>query len=369
MADLFKHICLAWLVIMGSSGKLYSQNDSLSILYAQKNYAAAKRIAENNIQHNINLPLSYLVLGRVLVETGRFDSSVRYLSKAVDVDNERSYVSSWAYGYIGRAYYELGDNKRSFENLNYAIKTKPTSNSTKYAQYYLGLLCGKDSSYCNSGGKEPAWFSLESTNILYYFQGNLSDSFLYKRFAEKHQRIYDTLNTIFHDNLSGKIKMYVFTDEAKAKRLLHRDLGFAVPEKLICYVAINQTPGHELTHIMSYWAGGTPPEEISKFINEGVSVFFDFSGRDNFAAATSAAKKYKYTKSILDIWNNFGSYPDELTYPAAGAFIAYIYNILNPEEFKSLLKKQTVGQLKKILSRRFSTVIDSFNKEIGINNL
>lgn len=209
------------------------------------------------------------------------------------------------------------------------------------------------------------WMTIERNNITYCFQGamGLDEA---SRFTDQHEEAYTTIDKVFKAQLPHKLRFFIWTDTALARLLLSRPAGFAEPLQCICYIRTNQTRGHEMTHILSYWAGGIPPTKTTKFINEGVAVAFDLNAGNKVDIAKKAASG-KGIHNIIDLWS--GSYPatEEVLYPVAGAFVEFLYKQNLPDQFSALIRNQTIESAETIYGKaQFDKLVADFNALIAL---
>lgn len=209
------------------------------------------------------------------------------------------------------------------------------------------------------------WMTIERDNIMYYFQGNGKEGA--SIFTDMHEEAYVQLNPVFDARLPQKLRFFIWTDWEQAQHLLGHFPGFAIPEECVCHIRANQTLGHEMTHILSYWADGVEPTNYSRFIVEGVAVAFDLNENDKIETAKEAIAGYN-VESISDFWGgSFENAPEDLLYPVAGAFVQYLYQLNQPEQFKALLKHQTIEDAAQIYGQeRLTTIIGEFDKLLGL---
>lgn len=209
------------------------------------------------------------------------------------------------------------------------------------------------------------WMTIDRANITYYFQGaGAKGASIY---TDLHEEAYQKLQDIFKAQLPQKLRFFVWTDWSMAEQRLNRPLGFAVPTATVCHVRANQTLGHEITHILSYWSKGVIPSSYAKFIDEGVSVAFDLRGDDKIGTAKNALKNYTI-KSITEIWSGkYRNGPEDLLYPVGGAFIEYLYNLNQPDKFFALLKNQTQNDAETIYGKdELDKMIKDFDRQLGL---
>lgn len=210
------------------------------------------------------------------------------------------------------------------------------------------------------------WGVVRSNHIDYYFQtaDNWTDEV--GGYVNDHENAYGQLDAIFQAQLPQKLRFYIWTDTALARRTLHEGLGFAIPYVCVVNVRPEQTVGHEMTHVLSYWAGGITPTYVTRFINEGVAVAFDLSSGSKIDQAKSAIKGQNI-KSVLDLWTGGNQASESVLYPVAGAFMEYMYKQNQPGKFDSLIKYQTIASAQTIYGNdQFDKLIADFNKQLGL---
>jgi hypothetical protein len=206
---------------------------------------------------------------------------------------------------------------------------------------------------------------IEWNNILYYFQGTGSKGA--SVFTDLHEEAYAKVDQVFDAKLPRKLRMFVWTDPQLAAQKLGYPLGFAVSKECVCFVRVNQTLGHEMTHILSYWAWGIPPKSYSKFVNEGLAVAFDLSETDKIARAKTALADYN-VQSVSQFWSgSFEAAPDDLFYAVAGAFIEFLFRKNMPDQFNALVKNQTLESAQDIYGvERLDALMKEFDGLVGL---
>ncbi len=113
------------------------------------------------------------------------------------------------------------------------------------------------------------------------------------------------------------IKIYVFNDNFHGK-FLGFNLGFSILNRYEIFTTINQSDGHELTHIISYkMANGKCI--YSKLINEGLATYLDLCSSHFHERSKNILKKDNCIK-LLE--NEFESKKDNYTLSAS--FVKYL---------------------------------------------
>ena len=203
----------------------------------------------------------------------------------------------------------------------------------------------------------PGWKKYKTKNFDFYYAPNsiLARPGAIKKFAEKRERAYAAICKYLKIKDRRRIKFFVYDSNEVARKIIGRNAGFAQSTVAIIHSRINQTVGHELTHVLSRAINGRPPP--NRVLDEGLAVFLDQSKRDYFAVA----------KSLLTE-NNLPSFEDMLEasktsseewYPAAGAFVGFLCEKYGTKRFKYLwAAKQTTFKrdFRKIYRKRLSEI-------------
>jgi len=343
----------------------YAQDMFFNMLEQEKKYAEAidyemDILAKDSTEADADACLS---LGTVFLDILKYDSAIFFLQKAVLRDDDRSWVSAWAHVHLGEAYMGKGETEKVCRELNKTIELNKTKNSVMYARRK------SDSIGCKlpNGDEFPKWITIESENIIYHFQDTFDLGLFMNRYIKEHDSAYLRINKIFQAALPQKLVFYVWNNLQLAKKLLGRDLGFTEPQQCICEVHQWQTIGHEMTHALSYWGWGITPIEMTRLINEGVAVAFHLSGRNKYQVARKALEGKGY-HSILEIWNDDQNISADIIYPIGGAFLTYLYRKSTPEQFKELIKNQTIESAKNIYGEeQFNKIIEDFDNMMELS--
>ncbi len=210
------------------------------------------------------------------------------------------------------------------------------------------------------------WGEVQGTHINYYFQtaDNWTDEV--GGYVSEHEKAYEQIDAVFKAQLPQKLRFFIWTDTALARRTLNQGLGFAVPYECLVNTRPEQTLGHEMTHVLSFWAEGVTPTLYTRFVNEGVAVAFDLSSGSKIDRAKSAIAG-QYITSVLALWANGNNASETVLYPVAGAFMEYMYKQNQPSKFDSLIKYQDIASAQAIYGKdQFDKLIADFNKLLGL---
>lgn len=192
-------------------------------------------------------------------------------------------------------------------------------------------------------GFHPAyqnWTIYETENIVFHYRVDENSKTRLDEFALSRQAAFTKINEFFNCRLERKIDFFLWDSQDEAFSVLNRYLGFAIGQYYLVHNALNQTVGHELSHIITYYLDGS--EEIIPLICEGAAVLFDQSGRDNLAFTKRMMEKNHVEKAdVKALWQNFFSLSSGVSYPLAAVFSETLLKEFGKEHYLELMRHQT----------------------------
>ncbi|OHD57013.1 MAG: hypothetical protein A2Y33_08790 [Spirochaetes bacterium GWF1_51_8] len=133
----------------------------------------------------------------------------------------------------------------------------------------------------------------------------------------------------------GNIKFYVFNDKKQGKDMGEMSLGYASPSACAVYTTFDQTPGHELTHVVAYRIDNGL-RIFSGVANEGLSTLLDQSGRNyHLLAKHLIENKIALPKLLAE---NF--HQNKYGYWLGASFVKYLIDIYGLEKYKSFFAQE-----------------------------
>jgi tetratricopeptide (TPR) repeat protein len=287
----------------------------------------------------------HLILGRSYTEKGDYKNAISYLEYAEKNDKQNSYRKAWAKGYLGTSYYMTKEYAKSKKVLEECFQLRATNNVTQYAHNKI-VLFGFHDFYKN-------WKLVETNNFKFYFQDMAEDDIA--KFVSSREFAYQKINDFFKSTLPKKIDFFVWNSREDAKRILNAGLGFANPEFCIVHCHYQETKGHEMTHVISHHS--IPISKKSGLINEGTSVYFDQTDRNEEQLVKDWLRVHKRKIDIKELWINWKSSPEELSYPLSGVFIKELIDSFGREKFMTFFKLQTYENALQIFGGELDAVI------------
>lgn len=336
--------------LIGYSTVCCAQKSELSKAYKNKDFSKIIEIRLEQLQLDSTDVDALLGVGKSYNSLNEFNLAIPYLLKAKEYATV-DWQISWSLIDLMTSYYSIGKRAEAKECYNMALKATGTKNSES-ALKNLGLLFGFDQVY-------DKWKIVEKDNIRFHFQKTAAIDNI-ENYMKVREKAFLTINEFFAANMPKKIDFFVWKSNAEAMKVLHASLGFTKPQFCISHNRSNQTRGHEITHNISFWRekSGTG----TKFINEGIGVYFDQTNNNRMLNAKQVAKKKPI--DVKDLWLNGKKYSEEILYPVAGAWVGALV-LFNKEKFLALSKNQTYQNALLIYGDELNSMIDEFNNRVN----
>ncbi|MCK9210840.1 MAG: hypothetical protein M0P61_08410 [Ignavibacteriaceae bacterium] len=328
----------------------------LNYLIKNKEYGKFHIFVDSLLEKDNNNADLNLLKGRVLVDQFRLEESKPFLEKAVSFDKQNSGAKAWGLNYLAMIAYLDNDKEKCFQYLNTSLVLNAGKNAVKFAQEKI-LIWGFSDFYKD-------WEKQETEHFVFHFQPNSIITYKTK-FMETRESAFQKISQFFDVSLQSKIDFYIWNSDAEAKEKGIYSVGFALPEFFIIHSKANQTPGHEVTHIISHYLS----KDVKKirFINEGIAVCFDCNPDTNFLKIKQIRETEKYNDkiSIIDAWLNKSKYSDGILYPVAGEFVNRILEKGGKEKFLKLVVDQSLSNARALYGELLDDVIKQIELEIN----
>jgi len=297
------------------------------------------------------------LMGRSYAMLGKYDSSLRFLDRAISLDNHHmGWITGWSYEYLGYDYYCKGELEKAEQNLQICIDMHKTNNSVRTAQHMMQII-----TLSRYFEKRP---KIETENIIYHFEDTVGINA--QEYVKTREAAYQYINNKLPTTLPRKIDFYVWTDTNESYRLFSLPTRFSLPFVFVCNSSVKSNPGSEIALMLSYWCYGQPPEKQTRFIDEGIAACFDGNNtkeKDSLFHEACGTLKNSNFHTVLDMWQYLGKYPSEL-YPVAGGFVQFMLDHSSQQQFEELIKNQTIDNAKSVYGAKFDPLIGEFNKMI-----
>jgi hypothetical protein len=195
-----------------------------------------------------------------------------------------------------------------------------------------------------SSNLDILWNEYKNENFVIYYPDNsvIKESLneWLKPREKAYRNICDFLD-ISEEICRRKVTFYVFNSMEHGDEYGYK-LGFAEPEQDRILTMYNQTPGHELAHVISYRINGKRIN--SALINEGLATSLDQSGRNY-----DRISKYLIEEGWIErenLYNLLGeSFREEkFGYPLGASFVRYVMEKYSISKFKEFFAQEELTE-------------------------
>lgn len=347
--------CLALVVFaLVPHSTIASVADDVVARFNSGDYAGAAQLGRDALKANPTDIDLELALGRSLTELGDFTAARPLLEAVIAAEDRPTWRTGWALTTLASVRFANGDIDAAMDCARRAIAQKATPNIVKATESFLLLV-----------GHSPAmagWIVVETENIRFAFHPSLKE-FDQRSFVKSRQDAFVALQAWFPADLPKKIDYFVWPDNRTAAQVGIRSLGFSRPALSVIHSRANQTPGHELVHVLSYHS--MHPKIRTGLINEGIAVLFDQQHVDRLTNARKGVQGAKLRElSIVALWKDWPSGHDEYTYPVAGAFVERLKQRGGEAKLKQLLAEQTYAAATRIYGDDLTGWIVEFERDL-----
>jgi hypothetical protein len=182
------------------------------------------------------------------------------------------------------------------------------------------------------------WKTLETEHIIFHYCK--SSDIDINNFVNLRELAFKASHEIFKSALHRKIDFFIWDSRDEAHSVLNRYLGFAIPQYYLIHSARDQSPGHELTHIITHYIPGA--RKKTSLISEGVAVMMDQVNNDKAQLVRLMMLKNDVSKvDIKALWDNFFSMTTQISYSLAGVFVKALLDEYGKSKLVELLKNQS----------------------------
>ena len=297
-----------------------------------------------------------LAVGRSLTDTGGFAEAIVFLEGAVEGDRDHTWVYAWAQVYLGSCHRQLGDDQRARRAWISARDVAATRNATRSAVGNLNAF--------GLAERFDSWSRFTSDHFEFLFSDRLVDLDR-PDFARRHEEAYWQISTWFGGGPTEPILFVVWAEQSEADEAGMPTLGFAKPELNLVHCLVEQTVGHEMTHVISYNA--LAPTVRTGLVNEGTAVHFDQSHRHRMetARAAVAAAEGVPVVTLAALWQDWSLLPGRASYPVAGAWIERLVEKGGKERFLKFFADQSLENARKVYGSDLEDWMRDFEADLA----
>ncbi|WP_207425146.1 hypothetical protein [Pedobacter sp. SYSU D00535] len=290
-----------------------------------------------------------LLIGRAYTANAEPSKALPYLHEVFEKD--KGHRKAWAAGYLGSVYYLLSETARSRKYLSAAVDLNATETATRYAKNRATLF-----GYTEAFNQ---FRLVESEHIVFHFHPQYSGDI--EAFVKEREQSFLKINSFFRSKMPKKVDFFVWDTKEHLKLTTGSPGGFARPEYCITHSDPDQTPGHELTHIISHYTNAIANKSI--LINEGTAVYFDQMPGSRLSKAKAVLKGKVADISIIRNWNA-RTLEEPVLYAVAGAFVEFLIEKEGKEKFLTFFKNQTLENARTVYNGKFDTLVAEFESRL-----
>ena len=293
-----------------------------------------------------------LAVGRSLVDLERYQEGLVYLETAARMDPDRTWVYAWAKNYAGAAYFGLDRIEEARAAWIAARDCAATRNATRNAVNNLNFL--------GLAERFDSWETFTSEHFIFHYSSHL-ENFDGAAYARSHEKAYEVISAWFGGGPAEPVKFFVWSDQEEASEAGMPALGFARPELNLVHARVEQTVGHEMTHVIAVHA--LEPTVQVGLINEGTAVYHDQTGRDQLAKARRALAdrgEEGVKVSVAALWEDWSLLPTEVSYPLGGAWVKVLVDQGGREKFLEFFTDQSLDHAREVYGADLQTWLDEF---------
>ncbi|MHB1355665.1 MAG: hypothetical protein ACYCZF_06780 [Anaerolineae bacterium] len=182
------------------------------------------------------------------------------------------------------------------------------------------------------------WAQAETEHLVLYYPPDTWVAEVIDDIAVQHEDAYQAIRQALNLETEEPVTLYLYPSEDTLYRSTARASGFAITatkEVHALWIAADdhQTPGHELTHILTSIEWGEPAEAL---LGEGIAVCLDQSGRDPHAQAAELLRQGELaalTRMLGDSWFTIDA---GIAYPESGSFAWFLLDTYGVDAFREL---------------------------------
>lgn len=213
--------------------------------------------------------------------------------------------------------------------------TAPAGATTVRAGFFLsmtGRACFDRIVLTRRAGARPAydgWVSAQGRHVVVRHAPDHPRAREMRGYVERLDATYETIRKRLGTRFDDVVTVYLYADKAEGERLTGRPLAFAAPSEHAVHQTMDNTIGHELTHVIALGVGYA---QVPLF-GEGIAVWLD--GDTDDAHHDRAAELLREGKlPTLEFMLARFREDEAVTYPASGSFTGFVVATCGLEAFR-----------------------------------
>jgi hypothetical protein len=180
------------------------------------------------------------------------------------------------------------------------------------------------------------WLTYETPHLTFHYLPDTWIDAAIEDIAAQHEQAFNDNVDYLDVEYDGLIDVYIYASEESFFRATARDAGFAINEFSEVHTRWfaendHQTPGHEITHVITFHTMGEPSEAL---LGEGVAVWLDHGGNDYHRRCADLARSDRLVplaELLGDGWDGSAA-----AYYEAGSFTGFLLERYGLDRFKDV---------------------------------
>lgn len=293
--------------------------------------------------------------GRALARCGRWHEARPWLARVVQKGRAGDWRTGWALLELARIEFAEGEMDAGRAHARLAVRQAATPTIVREGGKFL-LLIGDGPAY-------RGWTTHETRHLRVHLAPGM-EGLDPASFAERRDSVLEANQAFFAAKLPKKIDLYVWPDEATARRAGLAQVGFAVPWCSVIHALRAQTPGHEIVHVLHHHA--FHPRTPAGLVGEGVAVLFDGQPQaDRLRIAREAVQRAGVrTLSVAGLWREWPGAEPTWAYPVAGALVEMLRRRGGDAPLKSLLTDGEFADAERLYGDNLAAWLEEFERAL-----
>lgn len=219
---------------------------------------------------------------------------------------------------------------------------------------FLFILTLATNFHCNKllwdpPGEDNNWHIYETSHLVIHVRPQSSEEYHIGEIKDSVESWYQKIVTALEVEYNQAIYSYIYSSKEDMKQHLGvSPNGRASPITGSIYLSYWPTAGHEMIHVIAFWGIGQAGTAMaSEGLATAIPVPGGYHSKDVNGEASQLFKENKLP-GILAMVNNWGDYPEEIKYPAAGSFIDYLIDNYGINLLKQFYREATPDDFEKV---------------------
>jgi hypothetical protein len=212
------------------------------------------------------------------------------------------------------------------------------------------------------------WLTYKRPSLTFHYLPETFAADEIETIAMEHERVFEYNIQWLEENYRGSIDFYLYPSQESLYRATARDAGFAInPAREVHALWVSrddhQSPGHEMTHVITHWTIGEPGQAL---LGEGIAVCMDHAAphpHDRAAALLESGLLLPLSQILGDAWFE---HDPAVVYPESGSLACWLLQQYGVDKFKQLYTREDFpAALEEIYGFDINHLEEAWRAELG----